>query len=73
MRLWQNARGDLVTDEQVLGYIASFGNLEQAARAGDIRLVSASDSDEEPVAPRPTESPRLHLRARSLDDYLRGR
>lgn len=43
MRLWIG-EGGLMTDEQVLAYLAHFGSLRSAADKGDVRLV-ARDGD----------------------------
>ena len=39
MRIWQDARGNLITDEQLARHIATFGSLSHALEAGDIQLV----------------------------------
>ena len=50
MRVWENAKGDLITDEQLLRHIASHGSLSAALEAGDIRLVVGTA--EEPLRVR---------------------
>lgn len=45
MRIWQNAQGDLLTDDQLLAYVATFESLGAAGEAGDIRLVSGGADD----------------------------
>jgi hypothetical protein len=50
MRLWKNAKGDLITDEQLVAYIAFHGGLSQVLAAGDVSLVSGNDSD--PYSPK---------------------
>ena len=42
MRIWQNAKGDFITDEQLLRHIASHGSLAAALEVGDIRLVTGT-------------------------------
>lgn len=46
MRFWANDKGDILTDDQVLAYVAHAGSLSEAAERGDVRLV-AGDPDEE--------------------------
>lgn len=42
MRLWRDAAGNILTDEQVLRHIATFGSLSAARDAGEIELLSES-------------------------------
>ncbi len=48
MRLWENAKGNLIGDEQVLAYLASHGSLSKALLAGDIRLVAGGSASTAP-------------------------
>lgn len=49
MRIWQDAQGNLITDEQLARHIASFGNMSRALKEGDIHLVIATESEAKPV------------------------
>lgn len=40
MRIWQDAQGNLITDEQLLRYVARHGSLLGALAKGDVRLIS---------------------------------
>lgn len=66
MRIWKNARGDLISDEQVLAYLASCGSLGKAFASGDVCLVTeakdARSRADGNVVARPTP--------RRLADYL---
>ena len=43
MRIWRDANGGLITDEQLLRHLAMFGSLSGALQAGDISLVIVTD------------------------------
>ena len=58
MRFWENAKGDLITDEQVLAYVASHGSLSAALTAGDIVLVSSTTDAFRPREGQPKEKGR---------------
>ncbi|MBR3313927.1 MAG: hypothetical protein IKG18_07285 [Atopobiaceae bacterium] len=49
MRIWCDAYDNLITDEQLIRHIATFGSLSRALEAGDIRLVVSCDGGREPV------------------------
>ena len=49
MRIWQDAHDNLITDEQLVRHIASFGSLSRALEEGDIRLVIATEPQAKPV------------------------
>lgn len=49
IRLWVNAKGGLMTDEQVLAHIASHGSLCATLEAGDMVLLAG---ESEPAVPR---------------------
>ena len=51
MRLWKNAKGDLIADEQLLAHIASHGSLSAALSAGDISLVAGERGNVAPCDP----------------------
>lgn len=57
MHIWKDANGALITDEQLVRYIATFGSLSAALAAGDVTLVI----DEKPPA-RPAGAPRPSLK-----------
>lgn len=40
MRFWENAQGNIITDEQLLASLTSYGSLSAALKAGDVRLVT---------------------------------
>lgn len=40
VRLWEDAKGSVITDEQLVRYIAYRGSLSAALEAGDVRLIS---------------------------------
>ena len=65
MRLWEDAKGAVITDEQLLRYIAYRGSLSEALEAGDVRLVS--DAKESPSQSTEIRRPG---RSRSLSEYL---
>ena len=50
MRLWKNAKGDLITDDQLIAVVATYGSLRKALRAGDIVLVAGDAERSEPPA-----------------------
>lgn len=60
-RIWMGPNGALLTDEQVLRHIATFGSMSAALKEGDIILVSDKRAD----APRPSGK-----RTGRLADYL---
>ena len=64
MRLWEDAKGSVITDEQLVRYIAYRGSLSAALEAGDVLLIS--ETKEGPQ--RPSERPRTP--SRRLADYL---
>ena len=67
MRLWLNAKGDLITDEQVLACLASHGSLSAAPAAGDITLVTEGT---EAIAPRdPMARKKVRRRHAKLAEY----
>lgn len=43
MRIWLDKDGDMLTDEQLLRHIATFGSLSAACERGDIRLLPKSE------------------------------
>jgi hypothetical protein len=43
MRIWCDAHDNLITDEQLVRYLASFGSLSRALEEGDIHLVTSTD------------------------------
>lgn len=45
MRLWMNDSNAVLTDEQVIRVIATFGSLTEAAQHGNIRLISTNDNN----------------------------
>lgn len=49
MRIWQDAQGNLITDEQLARHIASFGSMSRALEEGDIRLVIATEPEAKPI------------------------
>lgn len=53
MRIWQNAHGSLITDEQLVRHIAANGSLSRALEDGDIRLVVSADPSAKPLADQP--------------------
>ena len=63
MRSWLDPKGAIITDEQVLRYVATFGSLSGALERGDIRLLS----DTGDPAPRPKRRPGERRR---LADYM---
>lgn len=63
MRLWAGA-GGLMTDEQLLAYLAHFGSPSSAAARGDVRLVAGGG---ERPAPAAASGP---SRGRCLSSYL---
>lgn len=65
MRLWRDSAGNILTDEQVLRYIASFGSIAASCDAGDIELIS------ERIEERPIPANRA-ARGHRLGDYLDG-
>lgn len=68
MRLWLNAKGDLISDEQVLACLASHGSLSAALSAGDITLVTGGT---EAIAPRDPMAQRKGKRRHAkLAEYL---
>ena len=68
MRLWLNAKGDLITDEQVLAYIASHGSLSAALEAGDMALVTG---ETQPTTSRdPASGRKGRKRHAKLAEYL---
>ena len=64
MRLWEDSKGAVITDEQLLRYIAYRGSLAAALEAGDVRLVS--DEKNEPGRSVAQKAPR----ERRLSEYL---
>ena len=42
MRIWINAKGDLITDDQVLALLEHYGDLGSAAGAGNIKLLNGT-------------------------------
>lgn len=68
MRIWCDAHDNLITDEQLIRYVATFGSLSAALEEGDVRLVTSSDEFANPV-----EAPKRDGRRRShapLSTYL---
>jgi hypothetical protein len=53
MRIWQNAHGSLITDEQLVRHIAAYGSLSRALEDGDICLVVSADPSAKPLADQP--------------------
>lgn len=49
MRIWRDAHDNLITDEQLLRHIATYGSLSRALEAGDIRLVVSTDEAAVPL------------------------
>lgn len=68
MRLWQDARGAILTDGQVLSYIAALGDLEKASKAGNIRFLADTDAGNK----KAQRSSQLPGRTKKLSDYLGG-
>lgn len=64
MRLWQDDKGAIITDEQLLRYIAYRGSLSDALEAGDVRLTNDDDEHRE-VRKRPAKGENARL-----SDYL---
>lgn len=64
MRLWEDAKGSVITDEQLVRYIAYRGSLSAALEAGDVRLISET-KDERPRSADPSKRS-----LRRLTDYL---
>lgn len=60
MRIWQDAQGNLITDEQLLRYIAASGSLSHALEEGDVCLIVPTDE-----ALKPAEEHRQEGRRRS--------
>lgn len=46
MRFWVDSDDAILTDDQVLNYVAAFGSLEDASAHGDIRLMADSPSQD---------------------------
>lgn len=69
MRLWMHADGDhaVITDEQLLAYLASAGSLSSALEHGDVVLVSNSPS----TAAGSRNVQGLRRAHKTLADYLR--
>lgn len=65
MRLWRDSAGNILTDEQVLRYIASFGSISASSDVGDIVLISEGIEERRLPTNRTT-------RGRRLVDYLDG-
>lgn len=45
MRLWMDSNNTVLTDEQAIRAIATFGSLAEAAQHENIRLISAGDDE----------------------------
>ncbi len=73
MRIWMNQSGDMLTDEQLLRYIATFGSLSAAGAHDDIQLLPTKDEpllrDDKPVEASVHTSVRNKQKYR-LIDYL---
>lgn len=67
MRLWEDSEGTLLTDEQVIRAIASFGSARKAAEYGDITLISSGGGS---ATERPSPSKQPQPKSRRLADYL---
>lgn len=65
-RIWMAADGSLITDEQLLRHIATFGSLSAALRSGDVTLVISSKDKK---AHGPGDRPKIRSR---LSDYIGG-
>lgn len=66
MRIWKNDAGDLLTDEQVLRHIATFGSLLEAAKYEGITLIS----NRGPIKPARSLSRGNSKSSPKLADYL---
>lgn len=64
MRFWEDAKGSVITDEQLVRYIAYRGSLSAALEAGDVRLIGDAKA-ERICAAEPSKPSR-----RRLSDYL---
>lgn len=63
MRIWRDADGSMLTDEQLLRHIATFGSLSAACEQGDIALLSRGGE-------RPIAKPGNREKKSRLSDYL---
>lgn len=66
MRLWIDSHDRMMTDEQLLRYIAHFGSLDKALSEGDIHLVSDFAKTADP------NSAYRGIPNRHLSDYLKA-
>lgn len=66
--MWENDAGDLLTDEQVLRHIATFGSLLEAAKYEGITLIS----DREPIKPARNLLHGHSASSSKLTDYLKA-
>lgn len=69
MRLWQDSKGAIITDEQVLRYVATFGSLSEAPGRGDVRLISDTGGPDDPEFQR-LQGPPVDKRGKRLADYM---
>lgn len=74
MRLWMNDSNTVLTDEQVIRVIATFGNLTEAAQHGNIRLISTSDNNNDKHNGSEAEANTCHTQRTipHLAEYLSG-
>ena len=63
MRFWRDKDWNVLTDEQVLRHIATFGSISAALEYGDIELISDTGEEYRPKGRRTS-------RPRRLSDYL---
>lgn len=63
MRIWQDAQGSLLTDEQFVRYVAAYGSLSRALEAGDVRIV-VPDGNAASPSPEGTQPMERETRAK---------
>lgn len=59
MRMWQDDKGRLYTDEQLLRHIAHFGSIEKALDVGDIHVINKTIDSSKPYANSVKSKPML--------------
>lgn len=62
MRIWQDDQGNLITDEQLLRYVAHHGSLSKALSAGEVRLVANSAAASPAASSQQPKRRRVHAK-----------